>query len=397
MGQSGDIVRGVGEAPSRIFLQVEARMAEPSKKELAELLTLARRKDAESRRLLLENMSDMFISPEGRLNDHERALMSDILMKLVESIEATVRRELAERLAKSDSAPAEVIRFLANDMIEIARPILENSRVLENPDLIEIVRHRTDEHRLCIALREGITEEVSDALVEYGDQDVVEALLKNPDAEISRRAMEYLVAESRRTDRFQEPLLTRADLPAELAYRMYWWVSAALRRRILMDFEIDEHELDGVIEDAAKRVIVEHDEAEGAASRAYSLVYKMWQSKELTVQFLIQSLRQQRTQVFVAGLAVLANIAMTVARRIFADKGGESLAIVGKAIGVSRSEFTSLYLLLQQVRSGGGAQSTAVLNEILSLYDSIERNTAVAALRLWQRDSAYQLALDEVG
>jgi uncharacterized protein (DUF2336 family) len=372
-------------------------MAEQSRSQVAELVDLARQKTAESRRLLLDNMSDMFIANENRLNDHERALMGDILVKLIGSIETAVRRQLSERLSDVDSTPPEVIRLLANDMIEIARPVLEKSKVLHNEDLIEIIRHRTDEHRLSIALREGIEEEVSDELVQYGDQDVIEALLKNPDAEISRRAMEYLVAESRRVDRFQEPLVNRADLPVDLAYRMYWWVSAALRRKIVMDFEVDELDIDAVIEDATKRAIAEHEPMDGSTAKAYKLVHKMWEQGELSVRFLIQALRQQRTQVFVAGLAVLANLTVTIARRIFSDKGGESLAIVCKAIGVTRSDFTTLFLLLQQARDPGQGQGTGVLNEILSLYDSIERNNAVVALRLWQRDADYQMALDDVG
>jgi uncharacterized protein (DUF2336 family) len=372
-------------------------MAEQSRSQVAELVDLARQKTAESRRLLLDNMSDMFIANENRLNDHERALMGDILVKLIGNIETAVRRQLSERLSGVDSAPPEVIRLLANDMIEIARPVLERSKVLHNEDLIEIVRHRTDEHRLAIALREGIDEEVSDELIQYGDQDVIEALLKNPDAEISRRAMEYLVSESRRVDRFQEPLVNRADLPVDLAYRMYWWVSAALRRKIVMDFEVDELDIDSVIEDATKRAIAEHEPMDSSSAKAYRLVHKMWEQGELSIRFLIQALRQQRIQVFVSGLAVLANLTVTIARRIFSDNGGESLAIVCKAIGVTRSDFTTLFLLLQQARDGGTGQGTGILNEILSLYDSIERNNAVVALRLWQRDADYQMALDDVG
>jgi uncharacterized protein (DUF2336 family) len=372
-------------------------MAEESRSQVAELVDLARQKTAESRKVLLDNMYDMFISNENRLNDHERALMGDILVKLVGNIETAVRRQLSERLSEVDTAPPEVIRLLANDMIEIARPVLENSSVLHNEDLVEIIRHRTDEHRLAIAIREGVDEEVSDALVEFGDQDVIEALLKNPDAEISRRAMEYLVAESRRVDRFQEPLVNRADLPVDLAYRMYWWVSAALRRKIVLDFEVDELEIDSVIEDATKRAIAEHEPMDSASAKAYRLVHKMWEAGELSIRFLLQALRQQRTQVFVAGLAVLANLTLTIAQRIFADKGGESLAIVCKAIGVTRSDFTTLFLLLQQARDGGRGQATGILNEILSLYDSIERNNAVVALRLWQRDADYQVALDDIG
>ena len=110
--------------------------------------------------------------------------------------------------------------------------ILRSSRLLSDPDLIEIVKHRSQEHLLVIALRAPLSAEVAEAIVDHGDDRVLEQLLKNPDAILSRRALEYLVGESQRVDSFQEPLLSRHDLPGDLAHRMFWWVSAALRKEI---------------------------------------------------------------------------------------------------------------------------------------------------------------------
>src|SRR3546814_17874489 len=79
---------------------------------------------------------------------------------------------------------------------------------------------RSAETRRALALRNDVSAAVAVALVERAGPGVIEALIRNPDAMLSRRAMEMLVAESKRVDRFQEPLLSRADLPPELAYRM---------------------------------------------------------------------------------------------------------------------------------------------------------------------------------
>src|SRR3546814_7261815 len=79
---------------------------------------------------------------------------------------------------------------------------------------------RAEEHRMSIALRNDVSVAVAEALLKKSGPDVIEALIRNTDVMLSRRAMEMLVAESKRVDRFQEPLLARADLPPELAYRM---------------------------------------------------------------------------------------------------------------------------------------------------------------------------------
>lgn len=115
-------------------------------KELEKLLLLAKNKSSEGRARLVENITDLFLSNEGRLSEHERALMSDILGKLVGQVEADIRKELASSLAITGTELPDIVKMLASDEIEIARPLLEKSALLKDPDLIEIIRMRTDEH-----------------------------------------------------------------------------------------------------------------------------------------------------------------------------------------------------------------------------------------------------------
>lgn len=361
------------------------------------LYDLARKHTREARNTLFENLTDLFLSDAGRLNEHERALMSDILAKLVREVEKSLRAELAERLAGSEHKFPDVAALLANDSIEIARPILEKSDLLKDEQLIEIIRKRTEEHRMAIAIRENVSASVSDELIDHASENVVEALIRNPDAEISKRAMEYLVAESRRYDQFQEPLVNREDLPAELAYRMFWWVSAALRRKIISEHRVDEVELDKLLTQATGAILVDHDAgANGAYVRAQKMVHRMAEAGELTHTFLLQSLRQQRLPVFVAGLGELGDIGFEMAWQIFADRSGETLAILAKAINITRSEFTSMYLLIAEARDGASARATSVLRSILDLFDAVDSNTAQAALLYWRQDVAYQISVDEL-
>src|ERR1700733_7373632 len=122
-----------------------------------DLMALARDRAQDSRRRLLENMTDLFLSPDARLSERERALMEEIIIKLVHEMEMQVRSELADRLATSELAPKDLIVLLANDAIEIARPVLQQSRLLQDSDLVEIVRQRTQEHRLTVATRNGVS------------------------------------------------------------------------------------------------------------------------------------------------------------------------------------------------------------------------------------------------
>lgn len=365
-------------------------------KELQDLLLLAKDKSGQARARLVENITDLFLSDDGRLSEHERALMSDILGKLVSQVEADIKKELAKVLAAADIDLPEIIVQLANDDVEIARPLLEQSALLRDPDLIEIIRMRTDEHRMAIAMRDELSESISNALVEFGNEDVIETLLNNHDATLSKRAMEYLVAESRRVDRFQEPLLRRADLPGDLAYKMYWWVSAALRKHILSDFDVDPVVFERAVRRAASIAMVDQETGQSTYVKAQQLVRRMAESGELSVQFLLNALRQQRVAVFVAGMGDLAGVNFRTAWRIFSDTGGESFAVLAKAVGIERNQFTSIYLLVVQARDGSAPKSPGVIKDILALFDATSEDNARGALQIWQRDSAYQEAIEEL-
>lgn len=375
---------------------VKGVSADIRKLDVEGLLALAADKSSRARQSLMDTVVDLYLPSESRLTEQERALMGDILAKLVTTVEADVRRHLSDKLVRLDVDVPELVTFLAGDEIEIARPLLEKSRFLRDSALIDIVKTRTDEHRLAIAIRDSVSEQLSDSLIEFGSADVVESLIRNEDAQLSRRAMEYLVAESRRIDRFREPLLSRTDLPADLAHRMYWWVSAALRHRILKAFPIDDATLDAAMEQATRAAIDEIDPAAGAQARAIKLARRLMEQRELTDLFLLNTLRQQRTTLFIAGLAERGALRFATVSRIVMDRGFESFIVLAKAIGISRDIVTSIVLLLADVQNPEAARRPEILTAILKLFDAVPEEKARRILILWQRDLTYQEAIDDL-
>jgi len=369
-------------------------MADDNAEQLKGLIRLARDRTKENRRVLLENISHLFLSAEGRLTERESALMSDILSKLVHEVEMSVRRELSERLAQVEAAPHDLVVTLANDDIDVAAPVLKHSGVLRDTDLVEIVKHRTQEHLLAVASRDRLSEDVTDALVDQGDENVIEALIKNVDAVLSRHAMEYIVEQSRRVDRFQQPLLGRSDMPADLAHRMFWWVSAALRDYILRAYTLDETVVDDFIKDSTETVLRRLEKEAEPETAGQRLVRRMAETGELTTKFLVNAVRQGQVAVFIAGLARLSHVDYETAKRIVFDPGGEALAVASKAVGFARADFASIFTMTR--KPGTGNMSALAVNSALAMFDSVEETAARRALAYWQRDSGYQAAVSQL-
>ena len=215
--------------------------------EAAALQALAREGTRKSRSELARGVVGMFARPELFLGTGERALAYDILHKLIVDIEIAVRRDIAAVLAAQHDAPRDLIRALANDDIDVAFPVLAKSGVLDDPDLIQVIRDRTIEHRLAIVGRPSLSGQVSAALAKTDDEEVVVALLRNKSAEIFPDTLKDLVERSRKVVAYREPILDRDDLDSALALRMFFWVSTVLRDRIIEKFNLDRRITDDLI------------------------------------------------------------------------------------------------------------------------------------------------------
>lgn len=363
---------------------------------LQELLELARDKSLQSRMHLVDVIGDLFSERETVLSERERALMTDILDKLVHDFEMSVRRELAKRLADEPKAPRALVNTLANDTIDVARPLLMQSQVLHDGELIAIVRNRTRQHQLAVALRHNVSEPVSDALVENGDEDVIRTLLENPSAQISQATMEYLVDQSQHVDTFQEPLVRRQDLGAGLARRLYWYVSAALRERILANYEIPEDELDDVLESvAAEMVEREESEAGGdAGAPADVLARRIAEEREVDAALLIKILRRGEIPLFESLFGQLSRIQPPRLQHVLYETGGKGLAVACRALDIDKANFAPIYLLSRKGRGGEHIVDPREVSTVMRYFDELDAETARRALKRWQRSPEYMDAVE---
>ncbi|QQR40162.1 DUF2336 domain-containing protein [Devosia rhizoryzae] len=204
------------------------------------------------REQLFRNMAQLFSYVSDRCDDEQVAQYDEVLCRLAELVEVEARVHVAKLLAPLDRAPGTVVVKLANDDIEVARPLLEFSSVLSDDDLIDIVSRQSEEHRVAIAGRAELHDRVGQAIVEHGETASVVRLVRNGRAELDRATLEKLVE--------------RATRDAEIA--------ADLRGR----HDIDWKSLRGEIDQAAGKILQSLGEVERpfdpvAAGKVNTVVY----------------------------------------------------------------------------------------------------------------------------
>ncbi|MDJ0685681.1 MAG: DUF2336 domain-containing protein [Alphaproteobacteria bacterium] len=196
---------------------------------LKDLVGVARSDRPNDRNLLAESLGKIVLEDGRRLTETEQTLIYDILRRLVHRVEMRVRRGLADTLAERSDTPRDLVVTLANDVIEVAHPILTRSTVLTDTDLIELILEHTDQHKLAITKRPSLSESVTEQVLETGDDALIGSVLQNQGAAISADSMARLVDASAKKPALRAPLAQRDDLPPRLAARMAGWVGEALR------------------------------------------------------------------------------------------------------------------------------------------------------------------------
>ncbi len=161
---------------------------------------------------LFRNMAHLFTHVSDKCDDSQVAQYDEVLCKLAEIVEVEARIHVAGLLAPLERAPGSVVVKLAHDTISVARPLLEFSNVLSDDDLIEIVKEKSENHRIVIAGRDDIAERVGDAIVENGEHASLIKLVQNTSSTIGNESLENILIRSSKDERLAEVIRGRKNV-----------------------------------------------------------------------------------------------------------------------------------------------------------------------------------------
>jgi len=159
------------------------------------------------------------------LSDDERRLAQRLLQIMANDAAEMVRRALAVTLKNSPDLPHELAVKLANDIDNIAVPVLANSPVFTDEDLLEILKSKAAAKVTAVAKRPSVSDHVVRAIIRYGDSHSVAELAANDGAVISERAAHEVINLYHDDDLIKASLISRRDLPARVTEKLIALVS----------------------------------------------------------------------------------------------------------------------------------------------------------------------------
>ena len=316
------------------------------------------------------------------LNTRERELMREILRRLTRDVEMAIRIALAQRLAEDTTAPHDLIMLLVDDTIEVARPLILNSPLLTETDVLRLIADAGVAHQEAVAGRPNIGIPVTDALVKTGHDSVLLALVRNVTARISDRSFATLVEKSKALTGLQGPLIRRPDLPPRLANNMCEWVSDALKDHIKTNYTITPKNLEAALTDAKLAVRSEPvGPTDVPADSAQKLVDKLAASGQLKAGFLMRVLSQGQTDLFDLAFAKLMNMDLAAFRIAFYERGAPVVALACRAAGIDRSVFATIFNLSRQSRGMSSVLNPPDTTAVDKVFTTLTRQAAMDELR----------------
>ncbi len=324
---------------------------------------------------LVESLAEVCMTPGAGLGESDTALLGDILRQLVRDVEMPVRRALADQLSDRADAPSDLIVLLANDVVDVAYPVLAKSPILQDQDLIEIIASHAREHALAISRRDTINATVGDALVETGDSEIIVSLIENDGAALSARTMDALVGDSKGIEAYRAPLLGRKDLSLDMAMRMADWVGESLRHYIAERFDLNEDSLGDAVSEAVLEAIDSDIFSDRNAADA--------PGKAGDGPRLLHALEHDDVALFKRIFEGLCGLDSRWAETSLYSTG-ETLAIACKAIGLERETFSRILCHLQTNDVYDSFKQSKLYSRMTRYFDNIEAANADRVLSKWR-------------
>lgn len=316
------------------------------------------------------------------LSDAEKQFAQEIIRILAADAADLVRRTLAITLRSSPILPREIALKLARDIEAVAIPILEESPVFTEEDLVELVLSVTAAKQAAIAGRDGLSITVSEVISEHGAVEAVRALAENQTAEWSDKAYTDALTRFGSDEIVQAGLIRRDFIPVHIAEKMVSLVSGNL-----FDMLVNRHELPAQLAidlaaSARERVTIDLVEQAGRSHDLPRFVSQLNLNGRLTHSLIMRALCCGQMPFVEHALSELSGVAHQRVWLMIHDAGPLGLQAVFDHAGLPRkmlAAFKAAVNVYHETEHDGGPNDRArfrarMIERVLTQFQAIPKD-----------------------
>lgn len=268
------------------------------------------------------------------LTDAGREAAEEILPILASDACDLVRRALSITLRASPVVPRYIAIKLARDLESVCLPILSESPVFTEEDLIEIVRVGGASRQVVIAKRRSVSFELADSIIEHGVERAIEAVCANDNAEISEPSLRRVVERFPRSEPVLSAIAYRKSLPLSVTEKLVKLVNDAVLDHLVSHHEIPPDIAVAIALGAYERATIDLVDQAGLTGDPAKFVSHLNSHDRLTASLLLRSLANGHITFLEYGLAELAKAPYRRARMMVHDAGPLGLRAIYERAGL---------------------------------------------------------------
>jgi uncharacterized protein (DUF2336 family) len=285
-------------------------------------------------RLLAEPSPDLRAELAGKvaadlsgkgLTAAEVKLAQQVVRTLARDVEEEVRASLSRGLRHCPHLPRDVALKLAQDIDHVALPVLADSLVLTDGDLIEIVRQGSGLKQEAVASRPNLTATVSDAVVTHGGEKAVAVLMANASAAIGDASLDRAVTRFGDSVRVTEAMVRREKLPITVAERLATMVSQALQAHLVERHELAPATVADIVLTSREHAII-HLSLGASDEDLRQMVTQMQRNGRLTPSLVLRALCTGDIGFFEAAMAAKSDLPLENAQILIHEASRRGLA-----------------------------------------------------------------------
>jgi len=335
--------------------------------------------DEVNRVVALRKVTDLFVERAAALSEGHVDIFDEVLVRLARNLEFRARIEMSERLADIPNAPRGTVKDLAADSaIVVARPILERSSRLTEGELIELALRQSQDHLLAISRRSSLTENVTDLLVERGNDKVVRSIAGNTEARFSSHGFNQLIEKARSDGELQALLRDRRDLPDAMMAALVQIAREHVRGKLHAEMGEGAGSL---IDAAVARAASGQEEfgqgvALGDLERAASAIAQRAASGEIGEETIAGWIREGRVEDALAALGHLAQVPLAMVARAYHAPEYDPLLFLVRSLG-----FGWIVFKLLLTKKTGRQPSYDMMRSAFGSFQQLSVSTAQRVVR----------------
>jgi len=262
------------------------------------------------------------------LTDADRLFAEKILALICRDVSALVRRALAITLQNSPNLPSAIARKLIQDVDSIAVPILANSPVLSDEDLIDVLRSKAAEKVKAVAQRRTLSAAISSAIISLGDGQAVAHLAANDHVILSQDAAQHMAEIYGDDDLIREAALSRQDMPMAVVRKLIGITAQKARQNLEKTPELTLDSAKDIAQRMHERALLSYTERDWPEKTLSLYIDALHQDGRLNESLILRAAGQGDMRFVQLVFAKLCQISAAKAGMMMFDRGPLGLKVL---------------------------------------------------------------------